>query len=315
MINKNKFTIEDFIQRIDKINYGWNYEIVSFDGYKQPCQIKCLNCGIIIKLKKASDLFKKVNPCKCKKIFKDYHDKMKFLSRQYNFDILFDGKATEKVKVKCNKCGCVMERNHISILNTPWHCDNCNNYNSGKIVYIKEDVQKKLNKQFNNEYELLEYTGVTKKALLRHKNCGKIFTIRELKDLFNGRNRGCPVCYQFKSAGERKIMLYLERNNIKYIPQKTFSPLNKRTYRFDFYLPELNLAIEYQGEQHYKENTLFKDSLEVVKKRDKIKKDYCENNGITLKEIPYTELKNIDYILDSMFNDYRKYQSEQSKIK
>lgn len=306
MINKNKFTVEEFKQRISKINFGWEYNIIEFNGYKQPCKIECNNCKTILNFKKASDIFRKVNPCKCKKIFKDYHEKIQFLSQQYNFTILFDGKATQKLKIKCNKCNRIMERSHISILNTPWHCDNCNNYNQGKIVYSKEDVQSELDKQFNKEYDLLEYSGMTKKALLRHNNCGKIFTIRELGDLFERRNRGCPVCYQFKSAGEQKIMMYLEEHKINYIPQKTFSPLNKKTYRFDFYIPEFNLAIEYQGEQHYKEKTCFKDKLEVIQKRDKIKKQYCKDNGIFLEEIPYTELKDINYILDSMFNDYRK---------
>lgn len=307
MINKNKFTIEEFEQRIEKINFGWEYNILEFNGYKQPCKIECKNCGEILNLKKASDLFRKVNPCKCKKIFKDYHDKITFLSKQFDFTILFDGKATQKVKIHCNQCGCIMQRSVISILNTPWHCDNCNNYNKGKIVYSKEDVQEELNKNFNNEYTLLDYQGMTKKALLRHNNCGKIFSMRELNDLFSGRNRGCPICYRFKSKGEQAIMFYLEKNNINYIPQKTFSPLNKSKYRFDFYLPDFNIAIEYQGEQHYRENSCFKDKLETIQKRDEIKRQYCKENKIYLKEIKYTELKNINHILDSMFNDYRKF--------
>lgn len=315
MINKNKFTLEEFKNRINRINSGWEYNIIEFNGYKQPCKIECKNCRQILIFKKACDLFRKVNPCNCKKIFKDYHEKLQFLSKQFNFTILFDGKATQKVKVKCNNCGCVMERSHISILNTPWHCDNCQNYNKGKIVYDKEDVKEELNKKFNFEYDLLEYYGMTKKALLKHNVCGKIFTIRELEDLFQGRNRGCPICYQFKSAGEQAIMFYLEQNKINYIPQKTFSPLNKSKYRFDFYLPDFNLAIEYQGEQHYRQNSCFKDSLETIQKRDEIKRKYCRENNIALKEIKYTELKNINYILDSMFNDYRKSENdEQSKI-
>lgn len=306
MVNRNKFTEDDFKQRIDKINLGWKYKIIEFNGYKQLCIIQCQNCKAIIKLKKAEDIFRKVNPCNCKKIFKDYHDKIHFLSKQFNFTILFEGIATQKIKIQCNNCKHIMERSLMSILKTPWHCDNCKNYNEGRIIYTKEDVQKKLDIQFNNEYILLEYNGITKKALLKHKICNKIFSIRQLSDLFNGRNRGCPTCYQFKSAGEQTILLYLEKHNIKYIPQKTFAPLNKSKYRFDFYLPDLNLAIEYQGEQHYRENSCFKDNLKTIQRRDEIKRNYCKENNIILKEIKYTELKNINHILDSMFNDYRK---------
>lgn len=303
MINKNKFMIEDFTNRINMIDIGWKYEIIEFNGYKQPCKIKCLNCNTILTFKKASDLFRKINPCKCKRLFNDYHDKVEFLSKQFNFAILSKVKSTQKIEIKCNSCDCTMKRSLVSILNTPWHCDKCN---KGKIVYDKDDIQNELNIRFNCEYDLLEYSGVTKKALLRHKNCGKIFTIRELSDLFNGRNRGCPICYQFKSVGEQTIMLYLEKNNINYIPQKTFTPLNKSKYRFDFYLPDFNIAIEYQGEQHFRQNSCFKDNLETIQKRDKVKRQYCKDNNIMLKEIKYTELKNINHILDSMFNDYRK---------
>ena len=34
MINKNKFTEDDFKQRTNKINLGWKYKIIEFNGYK-----------------------------------------------------------------------------------------------------------------------------------------------------------------------------------------------------------------------------------------------------------------------------------------
>ena len=46
------------------------------------------------------------------------------------------------------------------------------------------------------------------------------------------------------------------------------------------------------------------DSLEDQKRRDKIKKDYCLANNISLIEIPYWELKNLEQFLQLKFNDY-----------
>ena len=80
--------------------------------------------------------------------------------------------------------------------------------------------------------------------------------------------------------------------------------MNKSKYRFDFYLPDYNLAIEYQGEQHYRDNGFFKDKLEVIQRRDEIKRKYCQENNIKLLEISYKDFKNINQIITSRLNDY-----------
>ena len=299
----NKFSIKEFQERIELSFPEWKYEILEFSGYKKRARVRCKNCGREIVFNKASDITRKINVCSCYKRFKDYHDKLIYLGEKCGFEILTDGPATQKKKIKCLKCGEIMERSLVSLLNTPEHCDNCHKYRTGVLHFTKEEIQSRLDSQFLSQYELLEYTGTTKEALLRHNNCGYIFKIRELGDLFEGRNRGCPKCYQFKSVGEQTIRDFLESHNISYIPQKTFAPLNKSKYRFDFYLPDYNLAIEYQGEQHYRDNGFFKDGLEVISKRDEVKKQYCKDNGIELLEIKYTELKNINAILSSRFND------------
>lgn len=306
----NKFTEKDFIERINSIFPEWNYNIISFNGYKQPAIIQCNGCGKIIKLKKACDITRKINVCECYTYFRDWHDKIHYFSKKYDFSILYENSAQEKIKIRCNRCGCEMQRSLVSLLNTPEHCDKCCRYREGKSHYSKEEIQLRLDNEFNNEYELLEYQGLSKKALLKHKECGYIFTITKLSDLFCYRNKGCPKCYQFKSIGERKIRDYLDREKIKYIPQKTFSPLNKSKYRFDFFLPDYNMAIEYQGEQHFRDNGFFKDGYKTVVYRDNIKRQYCHEHNIELLEIKYTEIKNIDAILTSRFNDYRKQECE-----
>ena len=75
-------------------------------------------------------------------------------------------------------------------------------------------------------------------------------------------------------------------------------------YRFDFYLPDYNLFIEYDGEQHYRPVRFHGNDLsttqaefEEQQKRDKIKNKYCEDNNIHLLRIPYWETKNIETII------------------
>lgn len=299
----NKFTKEDFEKKINIFFPEWNHEIISFLGYKQPAFLKCLGCGKELYFEKASDISRKINICSCYKKFKNYHEKIKYYGSLFNFDILYDGPAQEKKVIQCKNCGAVMHRSLVSILNTPDHCDNCHKYREGILHYSKEEAQKRLNENFYGEYILIEYNGMEKKAMLKHCNCGYVFSIRNFGDLFRGRNRGCPKCYQFKSRGEQEIRNFLDKNNIDYIPQKTFSPLNKSKYRFDFFLPLYNMAIEYNGEQHYRDNGFFKDGLETIQKRDNIKKKFCEENGIELLIIKYTDLKKIPAILSARFND------------
>lgn len=303
MKKTGKMSLADFNDRIIKIFPKEDLTILEYNGAKQNLKIRCNKCKAEYTFSRANMIFHKVNVCKCQKGFKDFHDKIRYLSSVYDFEILEERKATEKQVIKCKKCGLIMERGHKSIMATPWHCDNCDNFAKGRLVYTQEEAQEELN-NFKNEYTILEYKGKNEKALIKHKNCGKIFTVCCFADLLNGRNRGCPVCYQMKSAGEQRIAAFLDKNKINYIPQKTFTPLNKSKYRFDFYIPNLNWAIEYQGEQHYMERSLFKDDLNTVQKRDMVKREYCKNNNIKLFEISYKELKNIEDILTSMFNDY-----------
>ena len=70
---------------------------------------------------------------------------------------------------------------------------------------------------------------------------------------------------------------------------------------YDFYLPQYNLLIEYQGEQHEKFVERFHKSEEdfiIQKEHDRRKKKYTKDNNIKLLEIWYYDYENIEEILD-----------------
>lgn len=107
--------------------------------------------------------------------------------------------------------------------------------------------------------------------------------------------KGCPKCNE--SQGEKQITLWIERRLIDNIPQKRFDDCRDiNTLPFDFYIPELNVCIEYQGEQHYhpvnfggiSDEDAYNNFL-VTQRHDKIKSNYCINNNIKLICIPYWE--------------------------
>ena len=70
---------------------------------------------------------------------------------------------------------------------------------------------------------------------------------------------------------------------------------------FDFYLPEYNACIEYQGQQHYTPIEVFKgeSGFELRQKHDEMKRNFCIKNNIKLIEIPYWEYNNIEKILNN----------------
>lgn len=131
------------------------------------------------------------------------------------------------------------------------------------------------------------------------------------KDVYYSSNRltgitatHCNKCAKILSKGENKISSLLFELKINYETQKTFNNcINLETgskLRFDFYLPDYNICIEYDGIQHFEETTWTHDSFIEIQKRDRIKNDYCKQNNIVLKRIPYKDFEKIskEYILD-----------------
>ena len=91
----------------------------------------------------------------------------------------------------------------------------------------------------------------------------------------------------------------MKKLEIKFIEQKRFSKCkNKRTLPFDFYLPEHNTCIEYDGIQHYNSKWIGEESLTKIKNNDNIKNRFCGENKINLIRIPYTKKNKIGDILN-----------------
>ena len=122
-------------------------------------------------------------------------------------------------------------------------------------------------------------------------------------ELRAGRRKQCDKCND--SYGENKVKQLLEKNNIDYEKEKSFidciNPETGRKLRFDFYLPDYNILIEVDGEQHFTSVEYWggEKELEKIKIRDNIKNVYCKEKNIKLVRIKYNELDNltIDKIL------------------
>lgn len=103
------------------------------------------------------------------------------------------------------------------------------------------------------------------------------------------RISGCPECSS--SWGEKYTKQYLIENEVLFEVQKTFPGCkDKKLLKFDFYLPEYNMLIEYDGKQHFEPVEFFGGvtSYEEQVRKDKIKTEYARRERIKLVRIPYT---------------------------
>ena len=105
----------------------------------------------------------------------------------------------------------------------------------------------------------------------------------------------CPVCAAGKS--EREVRSIFERLLEGYTFPKVrphfLKMSNGYCLELDGYCPQLKLAFEYQGEQHYNAcnyfNTLKKDGLQAQQRRDHLKEELCKQHGIGLIAVPHGE--------------------------
>ena len=107
-------------------------------------------------------------------------------------------------------------------------------------------------------------------------------------NLTSGTIKSCGCLKE--SNGEYYIRVFLESCNIDFIQQYKFSDCrNKLPLPFDFYLPQQNICIEYDGQQHFEVVDFFggKNGFEYRKNNDRIKNNYCKSHNIKLLRIPY----------------------------
>jgi very-short-patch-repair endonuclease len=91
---------------------------------------------------------------------------------------------------------------------------------------------------------------------------------------------------------------YLSLLNVIFQPQKRFPDCKNRKQTdmlpFDFYLPDYDVCIEYDGEHHYRPMEMWGgyEKFLINQDNDSIKNEYCKNNNIKLLRLPYTYSKN-----------------------
>lgn len=117
-------------------------------------------------------------------------------------------------------------------------------------------------------------------------------------------NTGCPYCHQHKNEKQCRHIF----EEYFGVPFKKYYPLWLRTKKcshpeLDGYNPELKIAFEYNGKQHYEDHKFFHDNIRTLKRQkelDKLKIKRCKERGITLITIPYNTKNKKEFILKEL---------------
>lgn len=286
-----KLTKTDFIEKADLAHGNkYDYSLVNYIHSKTKIVIICPIHGEFNQTPRSHLFGKECLKCSyIKRAGNKRKTKTEFIKKaklthgnKYGYSLVDYKDSKTKVKIICPIHG-VFEQiasNHLKGNN----CDKCGGSCKSTIYEFIE----KSNIIHNNKYDysLSEYIRTDIKLKIICPKHG------EFEQLANNhlQGYGCPICRE--SKGEKEIRNYLTENNIKFIGQNKFPDCKyKRLLPFDFYLPDYNICIEFNGKQHYEPIKYFGggNNFKIQQLKDEIKRKYCEINNIILLIIKYNE--------------------------
>ncbi len=259
------------------------------------------------------------NECSWDKLRQDRKSGIDNIKNQINdiydckYTVLSDSFKNQrsKISVKCNTCNNTWCPTIDNLLREKVGCPVC----AGELSSVKQrKTQEKfcfdMNKIYYDKFKVVgKYINSTTKIEIKCTKCDcQIY--RKPNALLCKLNK-CPNC-ESSSSGEVAVAKWLNDSNKEYIQEYKFKDCkNILPLPFDFYLPNYNLLIEYDGEGHYepfrfsKNKQKMLDKFNQQKKHDNIKNTYCKINNIKLLRIPYWEFDNIELILkEALFEKY-----------
>ena len=290
-----KLSKDEFIER-SKETHGdkYDYSLVDYKDINTKIKIICPIHGEFEQHPKSH-----LKGCNCKKCyhsnritknnillnkFKNVH------GNKYDYSLVEYTGSKNKIRIICPSHGTFEQKvsNHLSGFGC-WKCS--------KTLTEKEFIDKSILIHGDKyDYSKVKYIDSRFKVIIICKKHGDFEQVANSHLMGNG----CPICRE--SFNEKEISKILEDIGISYIRQKKFENCkNVLNLSFDFFLPDKNICIEYNGEQHYSPIDHFGglDRLIIQRKRDRIKKTFCKTHNIRLITLHYKH-KNIKIILEKL---------------
>ena len=293
-IIKNMHNTKEFIEKAIEIHGNkYSYEKSNYINAKTKITITCHKHGDFeqtpdnhIYTKKGCKIcagLKKYTTSEIIEKFKKVH------GEKYDYSLVDYRGMFKKIKIICKIHGIFEQtpKNHVE----GKECGKCHGRNQ-----TTEEIISKF-KSIHGEtynYSKVLYENMKTKIIIICPKHGEFFQIPDT----HLKGCGCPRCKT--SKGESLVYKFLKNNNISFIPQKMFNecrnPTTNRMLPFDFFLTDLNVCIEYDGRQHFREG-LFNKNLKEMQYRDNFKSNFCKINNIKLIRIHYKNIDKIDEIL------------------
>lgn len=296
-----------FIERAKAIHGDkYDYSLVDYKTCKDPVEIICNTCGKhfqqtpdnhintkkgcpVCGRKKASTEAaksrkgKKVQRCTTeewiKKVLKRYPEN----AEKYDYSHVVYTKSDERVEIICKTCGRVMHPKACAHFSGQG-CKTCAARATASEKAISfQDVVERCRETHGDNYEYFEdsYVNASTPMKIRHKECGNIFMQRP--EFHYGKGQGCPRCCHNQSTGEKDVLSFIKGIYSGVVEEnawvlENFKYPSKKKMELDIYLPELKLAVEYNG--------VFWHSVDRKGKGYHLqKRKACEKQGIRMLSI------------------------------
>ncbi len=131
----------------------------------------------------------------------------------------------------------------------------------------------------------------------------------DFDQLPNVHLNGCGCLKCSSSKGEKFIAKILTENNIKYFREYRLPENIGSRHRYDFYLPQYNLLIEFHGGQHYFPVKYFggEEYYRLIKERDLYKIALAKTTKRNLLVLNYKQLRNRRYFKWFLFKKLKTF--------
>jgi phage FluMu protein Com len=282
--HRESITYKDFLKEI-QIKYGnkFDYSNTEYINTSTKIRVRCKKCNKVFEVFPYNHFVAGTCPfCKQKEREEKFFESVK--DRNYDYSKAHYVNSRTKIEIICPKHGSFFQtpKNHLE-----QECPEC--VKELRIQSLRKDTEqfvKEANKIHGKyDYSLVEYENTHTKV----KIICPIHGVFKQTPNVHLLGHGCPKCNE--SKGEKEIASWLSENNISFKRQKKFKDLKDKTYlSYDFYLPDYNLLIEYNGEQHYRNvyNKPLHD-FHRQKHHDWLKRKYAKYKEINLLTITYKD--------------------------
>jgi len=288
VIEAKSFTTEQFIEKAKKIYESkYDYSLVEYKGINNKVKIICPIHGIYEQ--EASVHLKGIGCPKCsghlgnKKCNTEYfiEKARKVHGDKYDYSKVNYVNATTPIKIICQEHGEFEQRpdKHLAGHN----CPKCTKHYKRNTTEFIEEANIIHNNKYN--YSKVNFVNVHTKVIIICPIHGDF----EQTPHMHLQGKGCPKCtLKNQTKLYEKLQESFPNEEILFeVGNSTIGWINGQ--RFDIYFPKYNIAVEYNGIQHYVPVEHFGGELKFQNQLeyDELKRQKCKENSCTLFEVKY----------------------------